>query len=45
MTRLDILEAETIDTIREAYAKLSPLGMPWSIGKDSNAVRRMGTGQ
>jgi sulfate adenylyltransferase subunit 2 len=38
MTRLDLLEAETIYIIREAYAKLSPLGMLWSIGKDSNSL-------
>jgi sulfate adenylyltransferase subunit 2 len=36
--RLDMLEAETIYAVREAYAKLSPLGMLWSIGKDSNAL-------
>ena len=38
MNRLDQLEAETIYTIREAYAKVSPVGMLWSIGKDSNAL-------
>jgi sulfate adenylyltransferase subunit 2 len=38
MKRLDLLEAETIYTIREAYAKVSPIGMLWSIGKDSNAL-------
>ena len=38
MNRLDRLEAETIYAVREAYAKLSPLGMLWSIGKDSNAL-------
>ena len=38
MNRLDRLEAETIYAVREAYASLSPLGMLWSIGKDSNAL-------
>jgi sulfate adenylyltransferase subunit 2 len=38
MNRLDRLEAETIYALREAYARLSPLGMLWSIGKDSNAL-------
>ena len=38
MNRLDRLEAETIYVVREAYARLSPLGMLWSIGKDSNAL-------
>ena len=35
---LDKLEAETIYILREAYNKVSPLGMLWSIGKDSNAL-------
>ena len=29
---LDELEAKTIYIIREAYNKLDPLGMMWSIG-------------
>ncbi|MAM35232.1 MAG: sulfate adenylyltransferase [Micavibrio sp.] len=35
---LDKLEAETIYILREAYNKVSPLGMLWSMGKDSNAL-------
>lgn len=32
------LEAKSIHIIREAYNKLTPLCMLWSIGKDSNAL-------
>jgi sulfate adenylyltransferase subunit 2 len=35
---LDELEAKSIYIIREAYNKLHPLGMMWSIGKDSTAL-------
>jgi len=35
---LDELEAKSIYIIREAYNKLDPLGMMWSIGKDSTAL-------
>ena len=35
---LDELEAKSIYIIREAYNKLNPLGMMWSIGKDSTAL-------
>src|SRR5258707_10443594 len=35
---LDDLENRSIWLIREAYARLKPLGMLWSIGKDSNVV-------
>lgn len=35
---LDELEARTIYILREAFAKARPLGMLWSIGKDSNAL-------
>ena len=35
---LDRLEAETIYILREAYNKVDPLAMLWSIGKDSNAL-------
>ncbi|MDB5367330.1 MAG: sulfate adenylyltransferase [Rhodospirillales bacterium] len=35
---LDELENRSIWLIREAYARLKPLGMLWSIGKDSNVV-------
>lgn len=37
-TYLDELEAQTIYIIREAYSQVSPLGMMWSIGKDSTAL-------
>ncbi len=37
-THLDELEAKTIYIIREAYNRLHPLGMMWSIGKDSTAL-------
>ena len=35
---LDALEARTVFILREAFARLDPLGMLWSIGKDSNAL-------
>lgn len=35
---LDDLEAKTIYILREAYNRLHPLGMMWSIGKDSTAL-------
>jgi sulfate adenylyltransferase subunit 2 len=35
---LDALEARTIYILREAFARVEPLGMLWSIGKDSNAL-------
>jgi len=35
---LRALEAETIFIIREAYRRIRPLGMLWSIGKDSTAL-------
>ena len=35
---LNALEAQTIYIIREAYNRLHPLGMMWSIGKDSTAL-------
>jgi len=37
-TYLDELEAKSIYIIREAYNKINPLGMLWSIGKDSTAL-------
>lgn len=37
-TYLDDLEARSIYIIREAYNKVNPLGMLWSIGKDSTAM-------
>lgn len=38
MDHLDALEAESIYILREAFAKLEPLAMLWSLGKDSNVV-------
>ena len=35
---LDALEANSIQILREAYARVSPLGMLWSMGKDSTAL-------
>ncbi len=35
---LDELESKTIYIIREAYNRVEPLGMLWSIGKDSTAL-------
>ncbi len=35
---LDDLEAKSIYIIREAYNRVNPLGMLWSIGKDSNVM-------
>lgn len=39
MTRhLDDLESRSIYILREAFNRVEPLGMLWSIGKDSNAL-------
>ena len=38
MHRLDELEAHSVYILREAYTRLSPLAMLWSIGKDSNVL-------
>lgn len=38
MTRLDQLEAQSIYILREAYARVKPWGMLWSLGKDSNVM-------
>jgi sulfate adenylyltransferase subunit 2 len=35
---LQTLEQQSIYVIREAYARLKPLGMLWSLGKDSNTM-------
>ena len=35
---LDDLEARSIYILREAFNRVDPLGMLWSIGKDSNAL-------
>lgn len=37
-SHLDELEAQTIYILREAFSQVEPLGMLWSIGKDSNAL-------
>ena len=36
--RLDELEAQSIFILREAVNRLQPIGMLWSIGKDSNTL-------
>jgi len=38
MTHLDRLESQSIYIFREAFNKVSPLAMLWSIGKDSNVM-------
>ncbi len=38
MTQLNDLESKSIYIIREAFNKVQPLGMLWSIGKDSTAL-------
>lgn len=38
MDRLDELEAQSIFILRESVNRLTPLGMLWSIGKDSNVM-------
>lgn len=38
MNHLDELEARSIFILREAYRRIRPLGMLWSIGKDSTAL-------
>ena len=35
---IDDLESRTIYVLREAFNRIKPLGMLWSIGKDSNAL-------
>jgi sulfate adenylyltransferase subunit 2 len=35
---LDALEARSVFILREAYRRIRPLGMLWSIGKDSTAL-------
>lgn len=37
-SHLDELESHSISLIREAYRRVKPLGMLWSIGKDSTAL-------
>ncbi|MFT8645284.1 sulfate adenylyltransferase subunit CysD [Gluconacetobacter sp.] len=38
MDDLDQLEAQSVYILREAYRKLKPLAMLWSLGKDSNVM-------
>ncbi|WP_149539461.1 sulfate adenylyltransferase subunit CysD [Siccirubricoccus phaeus] len=38
MDDLDSLEAESIFILREAYSRLKPLALLWSLGKDSNVM-------
>mgnify|MGYP004702257103 FL=1 len=38
MDDLDQLEAQSIFILREAYRKLKPLSLLWSLGKDSNVM-------
>ncbi len=38
MDHLDELEAKSVYILREAYANVKPLGMLWSIGKDSGVL-------
>lgn len=38
MDHLDHLEAQSIYILREAYSRIKPLAMLWSIGKDSTAL-------
>src|SRR3546814_18009687 len=35
---LDALEAQSIYILREAYSRIRPLAMLWSLGKDSNVM-------
>ena len=35
---LPFLEARSIQILREAYFRLKPLAMLWSLGKDSNVM-------
>jgi sulfate adenylyltransferase subunit 2 len=38
MDRLEALEAQSMFILREAVNRLNPVGMLWSVGKDSNAL-------
>lgn len=38
MDSLDLLEAESIFILREAYSRIPKIGMLWSLGKDSNVM-------
>ncbi len=41
LSYLDDLESRTIYILREAFSRIEPLGMLWSIGKDSTALLYM----
>jgi len=38
MDHLDALEAQSVYILREAYARIEPMAMLWSLGKDSNVM-------
>ena len=38
MDSLDALENQSIYILREAYSRLKPIAMLWSLGKDSNVM-------
>src|SRR5579875_1577599 len=38
MTDLDMLESQSVYILREAYRRLKPTAMLWSLGKDSNVM-------
>jgi sulfate adenylyltransferase subunit 2 len=38
MTDLDMLESQSVFILREAYRRLKPTAMLWSLGKDSNVM-------
>jgi sulfate adenylyltransferase subunit 2 len=38
MTDLDQLESQSVFILREAYRHLKPMGLLWSLGKDSNVM-------
>src|ERR1700733_4836535 len=38
MTDLDQLESQSVFILREAYRHLKPMGLLWSLGKDSNVL-------
>ncbi|MBM3533718.1 MAG: sulfate adenylyltransferase subunit 2 [Alphaproteobacteria bacterium] len=38
MDHLDALESQSVYILREAFNKLEPLGLLWSLGKDSNVM-------
>jgi sulfate adenylyltransferase subunit 2 len=38
MTDLDQLESQSVFVLREAYRHLKPMGLLWSLGKDSNVL-------